>query len=157
MTSWVAIRRESAPDVRGISAESSERLHVRLMLTTRPPAEWVLAFQDAPSTKERMTVHQSEIYLNPPDAELESYVAEADKRIESANRFYETTVLPGIQAAQDKRRDEEADDRRRIEDAKHRAQKLEPSTHEIEAQESIQRPIAFRGLTSANGDGHDHA
>jgi hypothetical protein len=130
MTSWVAIRRESIPDVKGISAEAPERLHVRLKLSTRPPAEWVHAFQDVPSTKEVMTVHQNEIYLTPPDAELEGYVAEADERIEVANRSYETTVLPTLQAAQDKQHDEDADDRRRVDDAKHRAEKLEPSTHE---------------------------
>jgi hypothetical protein len=131
MTSWVAIRRDSVPDVRGISAEAPERLHVRLKLSTRPPAEWVHAFQDVPSKKQVMTVHQNEIYLTPPDAELEVYVAEADERIQVANQSYEATVLPALQAAQDKRRDDDADDRRRIDDAKHRAQTLEPSRPEV--------------------------
>ena len=118
---WTPIRRAAAPDVRGLSAEAHDRLHVRLRLNVRPPAGWVKAFDGLPQTDHVMTVRQDEVYLNLPDEELEIYVREADARIEATNREYETSVLPPIRSARERQRVEGEDAERRVRDARLKA------------------------------------
>jgi hypothetical protein len=127
---WASIRRAAAPEVRGLSAESHDRLHVRLRLNIRPSADWVGVFEGLPRTEHAMTVRQDEIYLNPPDSELAVYVREADERIEAANRRYETSILPAMRASQERQRIEVEDSARRIGDARLQAADLLPATGE---------------------------
>lgn len=127
---WTPIRRSAAPDVRGLSAEAHDRLHVRLKLNVRPPADWVKAFDDLPQTERAMAVRQDEVYLNLPDAELESYVREADARIAATNQEYETSVLPPIRSARERQRTEGEDAERRVREARLTAASFVPSESE---------------------------
>ena len=123
---WTPIQRSAAPEVRGLSAEAHDRLHVRLKLNVRPPADWVNAFDNLPQTDHVMTVRQDEVHLNLPDGELEIYVREADARIEAANREYQTAVLPPIRAARERQRIEGEDAERRVRDARVKAATFVP-------------------------------
>jgi hypothetical protein len=151
---WASIRRAAAPEVRGLSAESHDRLHVRLRLNIRPSADWVSVFEGLPTTEHAMAVRQDEIYLNPPDSELALYVREADRRIEAANRRYESSVLPAMRASQERQRLDVEESARRIGDARLEAASLLPATGE-DTGRSVHASMEERSIGTPASEGPD--
>jgi hypothetical protein len=56
-----------------------------------------------------------------PDNEFDEYIQNMDARIAAANEYFERQVLPGLQSAQARERLRRDEDRKRIEEARRRA------------------------------------
>jgi hypothetical protein len=120
-------RRVGVPDVRGLSAEAHELLHVRLKLNARPPTPWVDGFDGPPNAEPGHEGASRRVLPDLGDGDLESSVLGADDRIERADRAYETAVLPPIRAPLGRHRLESEDRERRLRDARERAAGLGPA------------------------------
>lgn len=130
MSGWQPIRRSGSPDVTGL--RDGFRLEVEVPLFERPPAEWIRFFVGSYEEQQRR-VHQDHplprvegnlILIAPLDKELQAGISGIDKRIEEANSYYQSTVLPQVEAKE--RADQEAAEvtARRLEIARRQAQDL---------------------------------
>lgn len=129
---WLPITRDH-PDVVGIDPSDDSRLEVNVSLSTVPPVEWAERFTatdaGAAAGAEAPSLKGKTVTLRPPDAELADHVADVDRRIADANRYFEQEVLPAVDASlaeQEKEEDEQVHDR--DEDGRVRAARLQAQT-----------------------------
>ena len=124
---WLPITRDH-PDVVGIDPGDDSRLEVQITLSTVPPVEWAERFTstgagDAPQLKGKTAT------IRPADAELADRVADVDTRIAEANRYFETEVLPEVDAQLAEKEAQEAEEvQDRDEDGRVRAARLQAQT-----------------------------
>ncbi len=125
---WLPITRDH-PEVVGIDPSDDSRLEVHVTLSTVPPVEWAERFTKPADTDEvgdAPTIKGKTVTIRPPDAELAEYVADVDRRTAEANRYFETEVLPEVDAdlaEQEKQDGEQVPDR--DEDGRVRAARLQ--------------------------------
>lgn len=108
---WLPITRDH-PDVVGVDPDDDSRLEVHITLSTVPPVEWVERFTnpaDADAATSAPTVKGKTVTIRPPDAELADHVGDVDARIAEANRYFETEVLPEVDAALAEQRKQDAE------------------------------------------------
>lgn len=125
---WLPITR-AHPDVVGIDPSDDSRLEVNVTLSTVPPVEWAERFTATDAGVEAPSLKGKTVTLRPPDAELADHVADVDRRIADANRYFEQEVLPAVDASlaeQEKEEDEQVHDR--DEDGRVRAARLQAQT-----------------------------
>lgn len=129
---WNHIKRVGPPEVRGIHPKHPDRLEVVITLSDHPPDEWVrhVIGSYKENTLWQLTqfplpeVSGKRLSFAPLDAELEDWVSSLDDRMQQANSFYETQVLPSVQAQEKAKKQAERSAEERVEDAKRRAQNL---------------------------------
>jgi hypothetical protein len=126
---WTRIVRSGKPRVKGINSQYSGLINVEVDLEPTPPREWADFFSQPLAVPTKASMHPpklsgSTVMLQPPDNELEAYVANVDARIEAANDFFERQVLPSLEAAEVQARQRRDDDQRRIDDARRKAEDL---------------------------------
>jgi hypothetical protein len=127
-----AIKREGAPEVRGIHPQHGDRLEVVITLTDPPPKEWIRhlvgSFKDNPLYKVAPfplpEVSGNRILISPKDEEFEGFVKSIDERIEKANEFYESRVLPGVQAEREQADRTKQAAEQRVKEARRKAREL---------------------------------
>ena len=125
---WTPISREK-PEVKGVNARYSGLLDVDVRLSSPPPSEWAAFFSRPFAVPTKLSMHPprlsgSTVKLMLPDNEFEEYMQNLDARIAAANDYFERHIVPELQAAdaqETMRRDEE---RKRIEEARRRADRL---------------------------------
>jgi hypothetical protein len=126
---WTRIVRTGKPRVRGANAQYSGLIDVEIDLSTTPPPEWAQAFVNPSGVemsmgRRRPTLSGATVETSPPDDQLEAAVAEVDARIEAANSYFESRVLPALNAAEAQARQRRADEQKRIDDARRKADDL---------------------------------
>ncbi len=126
--SWTPIKRGKV-EVVGRHPQFSGLLQVRVPLTSTPPAEWQHAFNTGIDVIVSLSMHKPElrgreVWLRPPDAQLEAYVRSLDERIAAANTWFENNVLPQVQARTAREQTEADEEARRLAEARKRAEKL---------------------------------
>jgi len=97
---WLPITRDH-PDVLGIDPDDDSRLEVQITLSTVPPVEWAERFTTAGGDTDgpAPTLKGKTATIRPVDAQLADEVADVDRRIAEANRYFETEVLPEVDAS----------------------------------------------------------
>lgn len=130
--SWIPITRDH-PDVIGIDPDDDSRLEVHITLSTVPAVEWAERFESTSGTAgddgPTPTVKGKTVTIRPTDSGLAEAVADVDARIAEANTYFQTDVLPEVEAAlaeQEKQDDEAVGDR--DEDGRVRAARLQAQT-----------------------------
>lgn len=116
------------PKVLGIDSQYSGLLNVEIPLEPHPDRYWAEIFNNGPSgVSFSISMHPPRVVggvveIRPPDNEVDRYVAHVKERIEGTNRNYAERVEPKLRAAQEAEEREEADRKRRIEEAQKRVQ-----------------------------------
>lgn len=137
MAKWEPIRRTGKPYPQSVHPEDPSRLVVRVPLSTRPPKEWSSHFVRSYTENHRMPwfreglvpaprIEEDAVVIAPLDNELEAWVVGIDQKIQQANEFYEQYVVKPMEARQEAARAAEEDERRRLEEARRIADRLEP-------------------------------
>lgn len=104
-------------------------LRVTVKLSPEPPDDWCdrlsrgVGVPISPDMH-RISAHRDTAYLTTPDDELERYVEHLDQRIEATNHWYETEIVPAIQASEDEAERKAKETDRRLADARRRAKDL---------------------------------
>jgi hypothetical protein len=126
---WTRITR-GKPRVRGVNAKYSGLIDVEIDLNpATPPREWAEFFSRPFAVPTSLSMHPPElagttVRLMCPDNELDAYVTNVDARIEAANTFFESQVLPSLEAAEASVQRDRASAQARVADAQRRAEKL---------------------------------
>ncbi len=128
--SWIPITRDH-PDVIGIDPDDDSRLEVQVTLSTVPAVEWAERFTSGSDTGTgddgpTPTVKGKTVTIRPTDSGLAEAVADVDARIADANTYFQSEVLPEVEASlaeQEKQDDEALGDR--DEDGRVRAARLQ--------------------------------
>jgi hypothetical protein len=131
--SWIPITRDH-PDVIGIDPDDDSRLEVQITLSTVPVIEWAERFVGGTGTADAddgpaPTIKGKTVTIRPTDTGLADAVADVDARIADANTYFESEVLPEVEASlaeQEKQDDEAIGDR--DEDGRVRAARLQAQT-----------------------------
>src|SRR5437899_672855 len=102
---WTRIVRSGQPRVKGINSQYSGLIDVEIDLKPAPPREWADFFSRPFAVPTSASMHPpklsgSTVMLRPPDNEISAYVANVDARIEAANDFFESQVLPALEGAE---------------------------------------------------------
>lgn len=92
-------------EVVGVHPEKPELLAVRVPLSAKPWTEWQWAFenrkgQNPPSSFPRPDVQEHNVYIYPPDAELEAYVRDIDDLIAATNTWFQQNAVPPLSPEQ---------------------------------------------------------
>jgi hypothetical protein len=125
---WEPIRRIGVT-VLGVDHLASGMLEVRIDLDPVPDDDWNGLF-DRPTVSMPLSMHPPQlrepgtVYIRPPDEELKKYVEHVDERIASANRRYETEVIPRRLSADERERAEAEALTARLAEAQRRAKEL---------------------------------
>ena len=114
---------------KGSDPEYRRLLRIEVELSQTPPPGWAEEFQNPVGLGIPMSMHPPRIsgrnvYLSPPDDQVEEYVKHLDERIAAANKGYEQRVLPKVRAAEEARRQADEEEKRRREEAQRRLDKL---------------------------------
>jgi len=131
---WEPITRVGHPDPHGPHGRNPRRLDVSIALSAVPPPEWaryvvgwyrqahVNMPEEEPWAYPR--VEGNEIRFAPLDDDLEGWVRGIDERITEANEFYVSTIAPQKAAEAEKRQAAEEETRRRMKEARRKAENL---------------------------------
>jgi hypothetical protein len=66
----------------------------------------------------------SDIYITPPDNEVERYISHIDERIAAANVAYEKHILPKVRAAEEAEARAKEDEKRRLDEVRRKIENL---------------------------------
>lgn len=129
---WNPVKREGPPEVRGIHPKHANRLEVVINLSEHPPDEWVrhVVGSYKENTLWQLTqfplpeVTGKRLIIAPLDGELEDWVGSIDQRMEQANEFYESQVLPSVHAQEEAEKQAHRSAEERLKDARRRASEL---------------------------------
>jgi hypothetical protein len=116
--------------VRGVNAKYSGLIDVEIDLNpATPPGEWADFFSRPFAVPTSLSMRPPQlsgatVRLMCPDNELDAYVANVDARIEAANDFFESQVLPSLEAAEASAQRDRASAQARVAEAQRRAEKL---------------------------------
>ena len=114
------------PKVLGVDSTYSGLLNVEIPLTPTPDRYWTEIFNNGPrDVPFSLSMHPPRlaggtVRITPPDSEVERYVEYIAARVESTNRNYTERIEPRLSAQQAAEEREEADRKRRIEEAQSR-------------------------------------
>jgi hypothetical protein len=113
-------------EVQGIDPDAKGLLRVAVALTPRPDVAWSALFQRGPvSVSWPVSMHPprlegGRVRMRPPDAEVDAYMAKLRELVQSTNEQYAREVLPRLRAEAEARERDEAEGKRRIEEAQRR-------------------------------------
>jgi hypothetical protein len=111
------------PKVLGIDSEASGLINVEIELEPQPDGNWLNVFRDGPpGPMWPMSMHPprlqgSKVILRPPDNEVEMYLNALGERVEATNAYYEREIAPRLRQQEERRKADEAERQRRIEEA----------------------------------------
>jgi len=99
---WQPIER-GKPEVLGIHPQYSGLLRVEIPLVGDVDGYWTACFKNPTGLGISLSMHPPKIYGNtveitPGDGDLESYLEHIDDRIDAANKYYRSHLLPEIEA-----------------------------------------------------------
>lgn len=128
MNSWKPITRKK-PMIDGVDPEAHGLLNVLIPLDCDPPDEWRCFFENPVGVTISLDIHPprikgDEIWIRPPDEDMERYIRYVDERIKSANNFYEKEVLPRIIQQQQAEESAKIKHEKRLRDAEKRLANL---------------------------------
>lgn len=111
----------------GVDREFPGLLSVSVKLSAAPPRPWIDHFMFSTTV---LSMHPPRlsfdtVWLRPPDAEVERYMANLDERIAAANRQFEANDLPRIRAEETRKQQQQDETQRRIREAQERLRRPE--------------------------------
>jgi hypothetical protein len=135
------------PDVRGIHPRYSGLLEIVIPLNFTPPEEWTKFFENPSGVSISSGMHPphvsgDEVFIRPPDTDIDEYVNHVILRIKAANEWYEREMVPRIvaeESAVEEKRNSEAE---RIESARRRFENTSPNPSRSEGPPSAASPGA---------------
>jgi len=131
MDSWKPVER-SKPEILGINKRDSSLIDVQIRLSTSHlPNDWNQFFLKpvglrVPPSLRSMAVlgDKGLILFEAPDDQIEACVGHVDERISSANRRYETEVIPKHRAIEEAEKESKRWEDERLRVARERVDKL---------------------------------
>lgn len=128
MEAWMPIKRASL-EVEGSDPEYRGLMRVVVGLSDYPPEEWQNVFGHPPEISISLSMHAPElcgdqVVLRAPDTQVKEYVEHLDARIAATNKFYEQQVLPRVRREEERRLSAEAQEERRLKEARDRLRDL---------------------------------
>lgn len=119
---WQPIARTNI-EVQGVNGQYPGLLDVEISLSETPPDEWQHFFNNPVGVSLSLSMRPPQlgynsIHISPSDGEIEKYVKHVDARIASANKRYETEVIPALRAREQRQQAEQSDEERRLKAAK---------------------------------------
>lgn len=126
MADWTPITRGD-PEVHGVDREFPGLLSISVKLSAVPPRPWIDHFIFATTV---LSMHpprlsSDTVWLRPPDAEVEQYMANLDQRIAAANQQFEANDLPRIRAEEARKQQQQDENQRRVREAQERLRRPE--------------------------------
>lgn len=130
MEEWEPVRR-AGQEVKGIDPNYSGLVIVEVTLSPAPPPDWVALWSPYPPNSTYHVnygppkLHGSRATLRVPEDKVKTAVEALDGQIAAANAWYEQEVIPRIEAAEKRQRQEQADEQRRIDSARSQLDELD--------------------------------
>lgn len=115
--------------VRGRNNQYSGLLDVDIELSHRPPEVWARFFESPSGIGISISMHPpslsgSTVHIRPPDDEVEKYAQHIEERVAHTNKWFEETALPQINAAEERKRAEDAAEAERLKEAQRKLDEM---------------------------------